>query len=240
MANHSALTTLALPTAALELLAVTLLATSSGCTLWQREPNHYADVLTELFETRTEATNACYDRYLSEVDPSASGKLVLAFEVTAKTGALTGLDVVEDQSTVPPALAACVSDEIAGLKVDPPDVNTARATFTWEFNLGARKGPPPDPFAVAQKTILSCYSAHLAEVDREATGTIVIDYTLDRDAGTLERLEIVAAETTAPAPVIECAMPSLEAAALAPENVTEHNASGRRSFALRYKPYDAP
>lgn len=213
-----------------------IVAFSSACTLWQREPNYYSEFLTELFETRSEAIDACYDRYLAQVDPTAAGTLAVSFEVEAKTGALK---IIEAPSELPDALAACVLDELAGLKVDPPDVNTARGVFEWEFSPASRKQTPEDPFGLAQQTLLSCYSAHLASVDREASGVLVIDYSLERETGALARFEIVAGETTAPAAVVECAKPSFEAAALEPEQVDARNVSGKRSFKLHYTPYDA-
>ena len=219
------------------LLLIAALTPSFACTLWQREPTYYAEVLTELFESRTEAIDACYDRYLEEVDDKAAGKLVLALEVAPKTGVLTKVEPVAEQSDVPEGLAACVIDNVSDLKVDPPDVNTAEASFTWEFTPKSRKKTPADPFALAQKTLLSCYSAHLAEVDRDATGVLVVDYTLSRETGALERFEIVAGETTAPAQVVECAKPTFEAAKLEPDQVDDRNAAAKRSFNLRFTPY---
>jgi hypothetical protein len=205
--------------------------------LWMRDPEFYTRELTELLEDRSEAIEACYDRVLSAHDAEASGDVVVTFVVAADTGALTNIEVDREHSTVSEPLAACVTTELATLRLDPPDVNTGNATFTWQFRRGSQKRPPADPFAGAQAAVLSCYSTHLATVDREAKGELVIDYAFDRESGAIERLEVVAETTTAPAPVVECAKQALAASKLAPEKLDDRNAAGRRTFTLRYQPF---
>jgi hypothetical protein len=214
-----------------------ILASLSGCVLWMRDPEFYTRELTELLEDRSETIEACYDRVLSENDPEASGDVVVKFVVAADTGALTNIEVDREHSTVPEPLAACVTNELAALRLDPPDVNTGKATFSWQFRRGTQKPLPADPFAGAQAAVLSCYSTHLATVDREAKGELVIDYAFDRESGTIERLDVVAETTTAPAPVVECAKQALAASKLAPEKLDDRNAAGRRTFTLRYQPF---
>jgi len=219
---------------------VGLLASSSACTLWQRESSYYADELTELLEQRTETIEACYDDYLESTDPKAQGTLVLDFEVAAKTGKLGQLEVVDQASDVPAPLAACVTDNIADLKLEPVDVNTGDATVAWEFALGSRKKPPADPFANVQQGVLGCYAKHLREVDREATGTLEIDYAFDREQGRIARLELVAAGTSVPASVAACAKGVLETAFIDPSKLEHRNAEGRRSFGFAFRPYVPP
>lgn len=213
------------------------LASLSGCVMWQRDVDFYTTELTELLEDRSEAIASCYDRVLSDSDPEASGDVVVKFVVAAETGALTNIELDREHSTVPEPLASCVTTELAALKLDPPDVNSGQATFTWEFRRGSQKRPPADPFAGAQTAVLSCYSTHLATVDREAKGELVIDYAFDLESGEIERLEVVAEGTTAPAPVVECAKQALAAAKLAPDKLEDRNAAGRRTFTLRYQPF---
>lgn len=218
------------------------LSALSGCMLWMRDPEFYAEELAELLEDEgsTDPIDACYDRYLAEHDPAAKGQLVVEFDVRQKTGALTNIEVVADKTTVPAELASCVTDEIAQLKLDPADARAAHATYTWEFAPGSRKRPPADPFLPAQQAVLACYSAHLSGVDREAQGDLVIDYAFNRDSGAIEQLEVVADATTAPQPVVECAVEILSAAKLDPANIDERIVAGRRSFALRFEPYEEP
>jgi hypothetical protein len=209
----------------------------SGCVLWMRDPEFYTEELTELLEEHTEPIEACYDRYLGEHDAQAAGALVVEFEVEKKTGALHNVEIVAERSTVPAGLAACVTDELAKLRLEPVDARTAQATFAWEFVRGSQKRPPADPFAGAREGVLTCYATHLAEVDREAQGDLIIDYAFDRTSGAIERLDVVAEGTTAPAPVVACAKAVLGAARLDPKQLEDRNAAGRRSFALRYEPH---
>jgi hypothetical protein len=208
-----------------------------GCVLWARDPDFFEQQLSELLEEHSEPIEACYDRFLEQQDPQASGELVVAFEVERKTGALTKIEVERKRSTVPEGLAACVTDELATLTFEPVDVNTAQATYTWAFTRGPQKHPPPDPFAGAQDAVLDCYRAHLREVDREATGVLVIDYAFDEARGEVERLEVIEDGTTAPQPVVECATQVLAAAKVEPDQLEARNLAGRRTFSLRFTPY---
>ncbi|NVB40783.1 hypothetical protein G6O69_23285 [Pseudenhygromyxa sp. WMMC2535] len=208
-----------------------------ACVKWQREPDFYADTLTDLLESRSDAVAACYDGYLEAVDPAAQGALTVSFEVERNTGALTGITVDAGATEVPEALAACVTEELASLTLSPPDVNTADARFTWVFALGSAKKPPADPFAGAQDALLACYGEHLAQVDREASGDLVIDYAFDPETGALREFAVVADATTAPQAVVDCAKDSLAAAKLDPDKLDARNTAGRRTFELRYTPY---
>jgi hypothetical protein len=212
----------------------------SGCTLWMRDAEFYGEEITELLESRSEGVEACYDRYLEHHDPKAKGELVVEFDVQQRTGQLSNVEVVADQTTVPEDLAACVVDELPNMKLEPVDAKTAHGTFTWVFNLGSRKRPPADPFLAAQQAVLACYSSHLGGVDREAKGDLVIDYAFNRETGALDELEVVAEATTAPQAVVDCAVEILAAAKLEPSQLDDRNAAGRRSFALRFDPYKEP
>ncbi|HLT39444.1 MAG TPA: hypothetical protein VK034_24340 [Enhygromyxa sp.] len=212
----------------------------SGCVLWMRDPEFYQQQLGELLEDHSEPIEACYDRYLSEHDANARGSLVVDFTVEKGTGRITDIEVDSSRSTVPERLAACVVDQLAQLRFEPADARTARASHGWEFVRGSPKRPPADPFAGATMAMLGCYSSHLAEVDREAQGDLVVDYAFNRETGAVERLDVIEEATTAPQPVVECATAALESARLDPEQLEDRNAAGRRSFALRYQPYREP
>jgi hypothetical protein len=216
-----------------ELLLLGLCLCASGCVLWQRDPEFYTSELTELLEGRSEAIAACYDRVLEQQE-DAAGELAVTFDVAQDTGVLSNFVIVPDQTTVPDPLADCVTTELAQLRLEPPDVNDAHASFRWTFTKGPRKQPPADPFAGVQTAVLGCYGTHLATVDRNASGVLVIDYAFDRKLGTIERLEIVAEKTSAPADVVECAKQALAGAKLDPERLEDRNAAGRRTFTLRF------
>ena len=214
-----------------------LLAGLAGCTHWMREPEFFSEQLYDQLDARAEAIEACYDRYLEEVDPAAKGSLTVDFVVEAKTGAFADVTVDPEATTVPDVLAACVTAEVEAMTLDPVDTNTAEATFTWEFSLGSRKQRPADPFAGVQPMLLGCYEAHLREVDREAEGTLAIDYAFDEATGEVATLEVIGEQTSAPAPVVECAAGVLKGAKLDPAQLERRNVAGQRVFTLRYTPY---
>lgn len=231
MANHDLISLLS------RLVAPTLVLALSGCMMWMRDPEFYATEINEMLEARNDAVAACYDRFLAEQDAKARGALVVEFDVLKSSGELTNIEVDAEKSTVPDALAACVTDEMAQMRFEPADAKTAHATASWEFVLGSRKRPPPDPFAGVQAAVLACYTTHLEKVDREAQGDLVIDYAFNLESGAIERVVVVEESTTAPKPVVECATPVLSSARVEPEQLDERNAAGRRSFALRFEPY---
>jgi hypothetical protein len=210
-----------------------------GCVMWQREPGFYATELEELFEQPNQTIAACYDRVL-EQDPKAAGTVTVNFEVERKTGRLHDVAVVQAQSDAPEPLEACVIETISTLTLDPPDANTAEATFAWQFVRGSQKRPPPDPFAGVQDTVLGCYTTHLREVDRTATGDVTIDYAFNRESGAVETIDVIADATTAPQPVVACIRDALAAARIAPDKLDDRNTAGRRTFTLRYTPDSAP
>lgn len=217
----------------LHLLALAGVMLSSACVMWQREPAFYASELEELFEQPNETIAACYDRYL-EQDPKAAGTVTVNFEVERKTGRLHDVTVVDSDAPAP--LQTCVTETISTLTLDPPDANTAQATFSWSFVRGGQKRPPPDPFAGVQDTVLGCYATHLREVDRTATGDVTVDYAFNRETGAVERVDVIGDATTAPEPVVSCIRGALEAARVAPDNLDDRNTAGRRTFTLRYTP----
>lgn len=227
-----------LTTAALATLVVS--PALSGCTAWMRDADFYAEELEALVETRTESVELCYDRYLEAEAEDAKGEVVVEFEVAEKTGALEKVSVVSADAPAPSGLAECVTAELDGLALDPPDANRAQATFTWNFAPGSRKKQAADPFGATKKGVLDCYSRHLAEVDREAQGTLTIDYAMNPETGAVSTIEVVADQTTAPEAVVECATEALMASAIPADKVEERNAQGRRTFTLRFEPYQVP
>ncbi|WP_181234563.1 hypothetical protein [Enhygromyxa salina] len=216
------------------------LSALSGCVMWMRDADFYSAELTELLETHDEVIEACYDRYLAEHDPKAAGQVVVAFDVTKRTGELTNITLDDQQSTAPEPLAACVTDQIAQMPLDPPDAKPAHAQITWVFAPGSRKRPPADPFKAVESSLLTCYETHLRDVDRDATGELVVEYAFNPDTGALEQLDVVEAGTTAPGPVVACATEALSSAWLDPKLLDQRNTAGRREFTLRYTPWQPP
>lgn len=209
----------------------------AGCTPWLRDADFYASELEERLDARSEAIAACYDRLL-EHDPQAAGELVVHFEIAEKSGKFEAIAVDAARSSVAEPLAACVTNELATQTMDPPDARRAEVTFAWTFVRGPAKAPPANPFAEAEIALLGCYAEYLANVDRNAVGSLVFDYAFDRTSGRLDKFE-VAAESSAPLEVAACAQPSFRAASLPPDELDDRNAAGRRSYPLRFNPYVA-
>ena len=213
------------------------LSTPLGCVKWMRDADFYRDELTEVLEDQhAEPIEACYDRVLDQ-DPTAKGAVVVNFEVEKQTGKLTAIAVDSAQTDAPAPVVACVTDELALTTLSPPDAKTGVANYRWEFAPGSRKRPPADPFAGAEAAVLGCYADHLAKVDREAQGVLVVDYAFDRANGTVSALEVVGEGTTAPAPVVACAEAALRSATIDPSKLEDRNAAGQRSFTLRFEPW---
>jgi hypothetical protein len=225
-----------LRSSAASLLLASLVA-SSGCVRWMRDPEFYSQELTTLLEAQEAPIAACYERQL-EHEPKLGGELVVTFEVEKRTGALKQI-AVDPASTVPTELGACVTDTLATLNLEPPDAKTGVARFAWKFTPGSRKQPPADPFSSAQMAVLGCYSNHLATIDREAAGLLVVDYAFDRASGALTKLEVVAPDTTAPAALVTCATDVMRAVKVEPRELEDRNAAGRRSFTLKFEPWVA-
>ena len=213
----------------------------TGCMPWMRDADYYSTVVSDLLDSRSEAIAACYDRVLDEHEPALAGEAVVSFDVEAKTGVLTNVAVSAGEGGLPPELGACLDAELAGLRLSEPDTRTGHGSASWQFVVGPKKRPPADPFAGAQSQLLACYQEHLKTVDREAQNLVlVVDYRFEQVRGTVEQLEVVADETTAPQPLVACASTVLGAAQVAPDKLEERNLAGRRRFTLHYTPVGTP
>ena len=117
--------------AAASLLAVAALTT--GCGL--RSAEYYRDDVQKVLESKTGDIKTCYDRAL-EGDKKLAGPVTVRFTVAEDTGKIQN-PVVQGEAN--PALQECVTRNIDGLELQPPDVNPGDGTFTWEFSVGSPK-----------------------------------------------------------------------------------------------------
>ena len=111
------------------LLAVAAVGTT-GCGL--RSSAFYRDDVQKLLESKTGDITACYNQALAG-DKSAQGEMTVRFEVAEDSGLIQNA-VVQGESN--PALQSCVTTNIEGLALQPPDVNPGDGTFTWQFTVG--------------------------------------------------------------------------------------------------------
>jgi hypothetical protein len=114
------------------LTVVLCLSSTVGCSFYARGPDDYRKVTRELLETKNENIVDCYKSELT-ANKSAKGKVVVRFEVEAKTGNLVKVKVVEKKSDADENLQKCVLSALEGLKLKPADQRTGQATFEWEF-----------------------------------------------------------------------------------------------------------
>ena len=108
-----------------------------GCSFYARSPDDYRKATREVLEKKNDKIEDCYKGELA-ANEAASGKVVVRFEVEAKTGNLVKVKVVDKKTDASEGLQKCVVDALDGLKLDPPDQRTGQATFEWEFGRAKR------------------------------------------------------------------------------------------------------
>lgn len=111
-----------------------LLGGVASCTFYARNEDTYRSDTRALVETRNASIKECYDGAL-DADEKASGKVVVNFTVTKKTGVLKDI-AVDESSTAPESLSACVVSALEGLSLDPEDQRDGIATMSWSFEVG--------------------------------------------------------------------------------------------------------
>jgi len=109
-----------------------LLVTMTGCSFAARSPEMYRDDTQAVLATRNDQIRACYDEILKS-DPNVGGKVTLKFDVETEEGKIVNVVVDEQNTTAPASVAACVSNNIAGLALNPPDQRKGEATWSWEL-----------------------------------------------------------------------------------------------------------
>jgi hypothetical protein len=122
------------------LLAVSL-ATLAGCSFAARSPEMYRDDTTVVLGTKNDEIRACYDSVL-QAQPGAQGRVAVIFEVADdgadNPGKIQNVQVDPANTTAPGPVAECVTKNIAGLQIAPPDKRKGEAVYVYEFSA-----PPP-------------------------------------------------------------------------------------------------
>lgn len=114
------------------LAAVSSLA--AGCAV--RDAKMWTDDTGKVLATRNNEIKACYDGVLKGT-PTAAGKVTVKFEVETDEGKITKVAVDKANTTAPDAVQDCVTKNLNGLAVSPPDKKTGDGTWVYEFNAGA-------------------------------------------------------------------------------------------------------
>lgn len=115
------------------ILIATIVATVSGCGFAARSPEMYRDDTKAVLETKNNDIRACYDGVLATT-PNVGGKVTVKFEVENEHGKIQKVTVDKPNTTAPDAVADCVTKNINGLGLNPPDARLGEGTFTWEFS----------------------------------------------------------------------------------------------------------
>lgn len=107
-------------------------ALSLGCSFAARNPKSYSEDVESVISARKKEIKKCYDALLDK-DEKAGGIVAVKFKVEAKSGEIKDVKVDEKKTTASKEVAACLVDNMGGLKIDPPDQREGHASFQFEF-----------------------------------------------------------------------------------------------------------
>jgi len=114
------------------------ISSAVGCSYAARSPENYRDDTQAALASKNDVIRACYDGVLKSA-PGAQGAVTVNFEVETEHGTIGKVEVDKAATTAPEAVAECVTKNIAGLAIAPPDARTGQGTFSWNF--AAPKAP---------------------------------------------------------------------------------------------------
>jgi hypothetical protein len=120
-----------------------LAASTAACSFTARSPEDYRDATQAVLATKSPAMQSCYNTVLQSTN-NAAGTVVVSFTVENSTGKIMSPTVDATKSTAPAAVQSCVTTNLAGLVIQPPDARDGQATFTWDFEPN---GPGATPTA---------------------------------------------------------------------------------------------
>jgi hypothetical protein len=118
------------------LLISASLAVLTGCSVAVRSPDMYRDDTKAALEKKNPDIQACYDGVLKG-SPGVGGKVTVKFDVETEKGAITNVSVDKANTTAPDSVADCVTKNINGVTIAPPDKRKGEATWVYEFNAPA-------------------------------------------------------------------------------------------------------
>ena len=122
----------------LPIIATTLLA----CGGFTRTPEQWTEDTYKLLESKSGDVTTCYNEALKK-NPLLEGKVTVDFIVHNKTGQVAKVRVDANKTTAADPARKCVVKAVEDLKLGPPDANTGKATFTWEFKREIVKEAAP-------------------------------------------------------------------------------------------------
>lgn len=125
------------------ILIACLICTATGCaTTITRPTTNYSVDAKELLESTNKAMAGCYARALAD-DPSAGGVVKVRLRFAAQTGQIVESTIDPSATTAPANVQRCVTEQLATLRLDPPDSNEAVGDARWRFTPKKRVAQPP-------------------------------------------------------------------------------------------------
>jgi hypothetical protein len=121
------------------IVVVAMVAFQTGCSFAARDPETYRDDTQAALEAKNAEIQACYDGVLATM-PEAQGRVTVNFEVETEQGRVENVRVDPANSTAPPAVVECVTRNIQGVAIHPPDQRTGIGIWVYEFTA-----PPAAP-----------------------------------------------------------------------------------------------
>lgn len=118
--------------------AAVALSSVAGCAY--RDAKMWTDDVQKAVQPKQPDIAACYDGVLKS-NPNAAGKVAVAFEVETEEGRFTNITVDRSKTTAPEPVQECVTKNLQGLAVNPPDKRLGQGTMEFDFAPGA----PPAP-----------------------------------------------------------------------------------------------
>jgi hypothetical protein len=114
-----------------------------GCSFAARSPDMYRDDTGKELAKKNDDIRACYDGVL-KTTPGAAGKVTVRFDVQKDgeegAGKIMNVQVDKAGTTAPDPVAECVTKNIQGVAISPPDKRLGQGSWAWEFTA-----PPPPP-----------------------------------------------------------------------------------------------
>ena len=84
------------------------------------------------------AIKSCYDKVIKG-NKKAKGKVTVSFVVRPDTGRIAKVKVEKAGTTAADSVAECVTKNMEGLVIKPPDTHEGEATFTFDFTINPQK-----------------------------------------------------------------------------------------------------
>ena len=115
------------------LTAAVALASVTGCAY--RDAKMFSDDVQKAVQPKQPDMRACYEGVLRS-NPNASGTVAVAFEIETEEGRFTNVTVDQSKTTAPEPVQECVTKNLQGLAISPPDKKLGQGTMEFTFAPG--------------------------------------------------------------------------------------------------------